>query len=165
MPWQVPVQWEWEAEQMPCCGTPHLTFSLLFLFLLLKGSIGPEGREGPPGPQGLRVSKPCSLSDVLLTHTGFICLASIVWRPTEDSSPTSAPGACSEYWQLKTGLGSVIWFRIHFVLCLDLGLGDIASRLWLAVGLLHGDILALWNQNLVEVSHKRWWGSSILRKN
>lgn len=51
----------------PCvtCGAePRIYRYLPFSFLpLLKGLMGPEGKEGPPGLQGLRVSMLASLPD------------------------------------------------------------------------------------------------------
>ena len=43
-----------------CVCLPWSISVVFFPFLfLLKGLMGPEGKDGPPGLQGLRVSKPC----------------------------------------------------------------------------------------------------------
>lgn len=109
----VPVPESERGEHMPW----KFTYNILSFFLLPKGLIGPEGRDGPPGPQGLRVSKPCTLSDEPSSHTGLNCMASIACHLTEDSSlliqllqPQELVVNIKNW---KTGLSSLIWLRIH----------------------------------------------------
>lgn len=67
------------------CVLIIVSFLLFSFLLLLKGLMGPGGKDGPPGLQGLRVSNMYFFSDPWLTHAGDPISA----VHTEDMVPAS----------------------------------------------------------------------------